>query len=139
VSKFRAFVYPKGPLKGIREKSIYQDANENKYLRIVTGKRDAFKSLGTKRIGEAIKIRDSRVRAEVAANLGLAKDPTTAAAAAKVTVAVVINRYILDGYPGKKRHASKGGEYFGRGDYTLQNPVGVFQWNRPRAADLDSG
>lgn len=81
----------------MREKSIYQDAAENKYLRVVTGGKDSFKPLGTKQIGEAIKIRDARVKAQVAANLGLAEDPAEAAAAAKVTVAVVINRYIADG------------------------------------------
>jgi len=110
MSKFRVFVYEKGPLKGMREKSIYQDADGNKYLRILEGKTDSFKPLGTKLITEAVKLRDARIKAKVASNLGLAEDPAKVAASAKVTVKVVILPYQSDKYPDIRGNARKPGD-----------------------------
>jgi len=99
MSTYRLVVYEKGPQRGLKEKGIYQDAKGRKYLRIREGDRDSFISLKTRSITDAIKSRDARCKAEIAAELGVAVKPSVAAKTAHVTVPKVVKRYQVDGYP----------------------------------------
>jgi len=111
MSKYRLFVYGKGPQKGLKEPGIYEDAKGRKHLRIREADRDSFISLKTSSITEAIKSRDARSRAETAAELGVAVKPSDAAKTAHVTVPNVVKRYQVDGYPTKKGVPRKPGKH----------------------------
>jgi hypothetical protein len=71
------------------ERGLYEDPNSGvKYLRIQSGGKDTFKSLGTTLKTQAINAIDARRAAKAAANLGIALEPDEAARA--VTVAEVV-------------------------------------------------
>ena len=102
MSQYKIYVYQKGPLKGARERGIYEDPQGWKYFRFRQGKIDSFKPYKTKSVTEAIKMRDARVKAKAAADMGIAKDPDEATKTSRVSVAKVIKRYLDDGCPNKK-------------------------------------
>jgi integrase len=87
--------------KVLGERGLYEDPNTGvKYIRIQTGGRDTYKSLGTTRKTQAIDAIDARRAAKAAANLGIALEPDKEARS--VTVAEVVKKYKADGYPDKK-------------------------------------
>ncbi len=89
-------------LRKIRgERGLYEDPNSGvKYVRVQTGGRDTFKSLGTTLKTHAINAIDARRAAKAAASLGIALEPDEIARG--VTVAEVIRKYENEGFPDKK-------------------------------------
>jgi hypothetical protein len=110
MARYKLFVYRKGPLKGNKEPGIYEDSAGRKFIRPrnANGQRP-YLTLGTNSISEAIKKRDTRKVAQVAAKRGIAVDPEEAAKNASVTVYKMIKRYQQDGYPNKKGVARMAG------------------------------
>ena len=94
--------------EGHPERGIYEDPESgSKYIRIRENGRDTFKSVGSSKITQAIKMRNTREAAKAAARLGIAMEPTEAEKQAKAkamspSVSQAIKRYQDDGYPDKR-------------------------------------
>src|ERR1019366_9167345 len=87
---------------GRKEPSVYENEDGWKYLRVRENGKNNRIPLETMSLRKAVELRDQRRGAQVVAKLGLAVAPDDAAAQAKVSVKVVIERYQQDGYPNKK-------------------------------------
>lgn len=80
------------------ERGLYEDPKTHiKYIRIQTGGKDTYRSLGTKRKTQAVDALDARRAAKVAANLGIALEPD--ANDRSITVVEIVKEYEKAGFP----------------------------------------
>lgn len=112
MSQYRIYVHQKGKLAGARERGIYVDKKGQLYQRqLLANGQEHYQSLGTNQISAARERRDSVLKKQIEAELGIAEDPAKAAKKAKTPVATVIRRYAEDGYPDKKGNPRKPGKH----------------------------
>jgi hypothetical protein len=98
--------------QGRKERSLYEDAEGRKYLRVRENDQNSMVTLGTTSLSKAVKIRDERRAVKVAVKLGMPiASPTDAAKKSKTTVAKVIKAYRDAGFPGKRGGARPPGRH----------------------------
>jgi hypothetical protein len=136
MAKYTLYVYKKGPLKGIKEPGIYEDTEGRKYIRPkqANGQRP-YLSLGTASLETAIKMRDTRKMAKLAAKRGIALAPEEAAKKAAVTVPVVIRAYDEAGCPNRKGVARRLGKHLDAEKVRGKTLLQYFNTDKP-AEDL---
>jgi len=136
MAKYTLYVYKKGPLKGNKEPGIYEDDEGRKYIRPkqANGQRP-YLSLGTTSIETAIKMRDTRRVAKLAAKRGIALAPEEAAKKAAVTVAIVVKTYDEAGCPNRKGVARRAGKHLGAESVRCKTLLKYFNTDKP-AEDL---
>jgi hypothetical protein len=84
-------------------RSIHEDAEGRKYLRVRENDQNSMVSLGTSSLVKAIKLRDERQAVKTAVKLGMpVRAPQEAARRTKTTASDIIMRYRDDGFPGKR-------------------------------------